>query len=76
MKETIMTTERFQVPEVSCQHCVNAITKEVSALDGVQRVQVNLDDKTVVVEHGEQVGTDQIVAAINEAGYDEVTQLN
>ena len=71
-----MTTERFQVPEVSCQHCVNAITKEVSALAGVQRVQVNLDDKTVVVEHGEQVATDQIMAAINEAGYDEVTQLN
>jgi copper chaperone len=76
MKEMTMTTERFQVPEVSCQHCVNAITKEVSALAGVQRVQVNLDDKTVVVEHGEQVATDQIVAAINEAGYDEVTQLN
>jgi copper ion binding protein len=71
-----MTTERFQVPEVSCQHCVNAITKEVSALPGVQRVQVNLDDKTVSVEHSEQVGIDQIVAAINEAGYDEVTRLN
>ena len=71
-----MTTERFQVPGVSCQHCVNAITKEVSALPGVQRVQVALDDKTVTVEHGEQVGTDQIVAAINEAGYDEVARLN
>lgn len=71
-----MTTERFQVPEVSCQHCVHAITEEVSALAGVQRVQVNLDDKTVVVEHGEQVSIDQIVAAINEAGYDEVTPLN
>jgi copper chaperone len=71
-----MTTERFEVPEVSCQHCVNAITKEVSALPGVQRVQVNLDDKTVSVEHSEQVGIEQIVAAINEAGYDEVTRLN
>lgn len=71
-----MTTERFEVPEVSCQHCVNAITKEVSALPGVQRVHVNLDDKTVSVEHSEQVGIDQIVAAINEAGYDEVTRLN
>ena len=71
-----MTTERFQVPGVSCQHCVNAITKEVSALPGVQRVQVALDDRTVTVEHGEQVNTDQIVAAINEAGYDEVARLN
>ena len=70
-----MTTERFQVPGVSCQHCINAITQEVSALPGVQRVQVVLDDKTVTVEHAEQVNTNQIVAAINEAGYDEVTRL-
>jgi copper chaperone len=68
-------TERFQVPGVSCQHCVNAITKEVSALPSVQSVQVALDNKTVTVEHGEQVDTDQIVAAINEAGYDEVAPL-
>ena len=71
-----MTTERFQVPGVSCQHCVTAITKEVSALPGVQHVQVALDNKTVTVEHGEQINTDAIVAAINEAGYDEVTRLN
>ena len=71
-----MTTERFQVPGVSCQHCVNAITREVSALPGVQRVQVALDDKTVTVEHGDQVSTDAVIAAINEAGYDEVTRLN
>ena len=71
-----MTTERFQVPEVSCQHCINAITTEVSALPDVQHVRVALDDKTVTVEHGEQVSTDQIIAAINEAGYDDVTRLN
>ena len=70
-----MTTERFQVPEVSCQHCINAITKEVTAIPGVQQVQVALDSKTVTVEHGAQVSTDQIVAAINEAGYDEVVPL-
>ena len=70
-----MTTEQFQVPGVSCQHCVNAITKEVSAIPGVQQVQVALDSKTVTVEHGEQVSTAAIVAAINEAGYDEVAQL-
>lgn len=71
-----MTTEQFRVPEISCQHCVNAITKEVSTLAGVQRVQVNLDTKTVTVEHEPQVTTEQIVAAINEAGYDEVARLN
>ncbi len=71
-----MTTERFQVPDVSCQHCVNAITKEVSAIPGVQQVQVALDSKTVTVEHSEQVSTDAIIAAIVEAGYDEVAPLS
>ncbi|HWQ12120.1 MAG TPA: heavy-metal-associated domain-containing protein [Roseiflexaceae bacterium] len=71
-----MTTEQFRVPDISCQHCVNAITKEVSALSGVQRVQVNLSDKTVTVEHAPQVTEAQIIAAINEAGYDQVQRLN
>ena len=50
-----MITERFQVPGVSCQHCVNAITSEVTAIPGVQQVQVALDSKTVTVAHAEQV---------------------
>ena len=71
-----MTTEQFQVPGISCQHCVNAITREVAAVPGVARVQVALESKTVTVEHAEQVPTAAIVAAINEAGYDEVARLN
>ncbi|MFO7170150.1 MAG: heavy-metal-associated domain-containing protein [Chloroflexota bacterium] len=70
-----MTIDRFIVPGVSCQHCVSAVTREVSALGGVKRVQVSLEDKTVTVEHGEEVSVDAIVAAINEAGYDEVQRL-
>lgn len=70
-----MTTERFQVPEISCQHCVNAITKEVSAVPGVQKVQVALDSKIVTVEHADDVPTAVLVAAINEAGYEEVAQV-
>lgn len=71
-----MAIEQFRVPDVSCQHCVNAITKEVSALAGVQRVEVSINDKTVLVDHTDQVSTDAIVAAINEAGYEVAEQLN
>ncbi len=71
-----MTTAQFNVPGVSCQHCVASVKKEVSALSGVKNVNVDLDTKTVTVEHAEQVTPAAIVAAINEAGYDEVTRLN
>jgi copper ion binding protein len=70
-----MTTSQYRVPEISCQHCVSAITREVSALPGVQNVEVSLDSKQVTVGHSADVTTGQIVAAINEAGYDEVEQL-
>jgi len=70
-----MTTEQFRVPEMSCQHCVNAITKEVTALAGVQKVEITLNDKLVTVEHGPQIDTSAIVAAINEAGYEDVARV-
>ena len=70
-----MTTE-YQVPQMSCQHCVNAITEEVSQVDGVQKVTIDLGSKRVRVDAGTQVPTERIVAAINEAGYDDVTVLN
>lgn len=66
----------FTVPDISCQHCVNAITKEVSGLPGVQNVQVDLGSKRVSVEADDRMPTEVIVHAINEAGYDDVTALS
>lgn len=61
------TSQIFSVPDISCEHCVNAITAEVSILPGVESVDVALDAKTVSVAGGE---TAAIVAAIDEAGFD------
>jgi copper chaperone len=70
-----MQTEQFVVPAVSCQHCVRAVTSEVSKLAGVSDVKVNLDTKVVTVEHGDTVAPEAIIAAIKEAGYDEVAPV-
>jgi copper chaperone len=67
-----MTIE-LKVPEMSCQHCVNAITNEVSHVPGVQRVAIDLGTKRVSVEADERVTTEAVVSAINEAGYDDVS---
>ena len=68
--------KEFTVSEVSCGHCVNAITREVSGLKGVNKVDVDLGTKLVRVETDGQVSTEAIVGAINEAGYDEVSLLH
>jgi copper ion binding protein len=73
--EVMMAVEQFRVPEVSCEHCVSAITREVGALKGVQLVRVNLNDKSVRVEHDGTVGISTLVEAIKEAGYEDVAVL-
>jgi copper chaperone len=67
-----MTIELI-VPEMSCQHCVSAITGEVSQLQGVRNVAIDLGTKHVRVDADEQVTTQAVVEAVNEAGYDDVT---
>lgn len=66
-----MLTEVFRVPDVSCEHCRHAITRSVSRLEGVRRVDVDLDGKTVAVLYDSgRTDRQAIRAAIEEAGYD------
>jgi copper chaperone len=59
----------YSVPGVSCEHCRNAITREVGAVPGVESVRVDLERKVVTVVG--EAGIDAAVrAAIDEAGYD------
>ena len=69
-----MTIELI-VPEMSCQHCVNSVTGEVSQVEGVRNVAIDLGTKHVRVDADETVTAEAVVAAVNEAGYEEVTVL-
>lgn len=61
-----MTTV-YTVNGMTCQHCVNAVTAEVSAVPGVEAVEVDLAAKTVSVTGGDDAA---VRAAIDEAGYE------
>lgn len=65
-----MTEQTYRVPDVSCQHCVKAITEEVGSIPGVARVNVDLGAKLVTVEHDGSVSDAQLRAGIEEAGYE------
>jgi len=58
----------YSVPDVSCGHCVDAITREVQQIPGVVTVAVDLTTKTVTVR-GEAIDDAAVRAAIDEAGY-------
>jgi len=64
-----MSTITYNVPDVSCDHCRAAITREVATIAGVDSVEVDLAAKTVVVS-GEPLDAAAIAAAIDEAGFE------
>lgn len=64
------TTVTYGVAGMSCQHCVDSVTAEVSKLDGVQRVEVDLTGGTVAVTSGGALERDQVRDALDEAGFD------
>jgi copper ion binding protein len=66
---TSVGTETFRVEGMTCDHCRNAVTTEVSAVPGVQAVTVDIEAGTVTVSADQPVDQSDIAAAVEEAGY-------
>lgn len=65
------TTDTIHVPEVHCDHCVSSIEGALNPMAGVDRARVDLDRRTVTVSFDAATVTrDQLVAAIEEQGYE------
>jgi copper chaperone CopZ len=64
-----MDTNTYSVPGMHCDHCKAAVSRELEAVTGVERVEVDLETKLVTVR-GETLDDAALIAAIDEAGYD------
>jgi copper chaperone CopZ len=58
----------YLVSGMTCEHCVRSVREEVSALDGVDAVDVELASGRLSVT-GAAVSDDAVRAAVEEAGY-------
>jgi copper chaperone len=64
-----LPTTDYVVTGMTCGHCVNAVTEEVSALDGVDDVAVDLDSGRLTVTSRTEIPYATVAAAVDEAGY-------
>ena len=62
-------TLTYTVPAIHCEHCAMSITEEVSEVEGVEDVGVDLETKLVTVR-GSELDDAALRAAIVEAGYE------
>lgn len=65
MSETVT----YSVPGIHCGHCGMSIREEVSEVEGVEEVVVDVEGKVVTIR-GSELSDEKLRTAIQEAGYE------
>lgn len=60
----------FKVGGMMCDNCAKNVTNAISGVQGVSDVKVSLKDKNAVVTYDGKASDQQIMDAIEDAGYD------
>lgn len=69
-KEDTGMVKTLQVNGMSCQHCVAHVKNALTAVDGVQSAEVDLQKRTAVVTLTKDVPDGQLLDAVTQAGYE------
>jgi copper chaperone CopZ len=64
-----MSESTYTVTGLTCGHCVASVTEEISEIDGVTGVVVDLPTGAVTVTSDRPVDDADVRAAVEEAGY-------
>lgn len=64
-----MNREILTIPNMMCGHCEMRITKELSAMDGVDGVQADSGAKKLNVSFDQSLTVADITAALERIGY-------
>jgi len=62
-------TKSFQVPNITCHHCVMTIKRELGELSGVTSVSGDAETKTITVEWNAPATWDGIKSLLAEINY-------
>jgi copper chaperone len=68
-----VSTQTFSVAGMTCGHCVQAVTQEISSLPGVAEVRIDLvpgEVSAVAVDSAAPLDRAAVAAAVDEAGYE------
>jgi len=64
-----MNKVTYQIPGISCGHCVRTIEMELSEIEGVINVRADEESRTAVVEFQDPASEEQLIALLQEINY-------
>ncbi|WP_308286223.1 heavy-metal-associated domain-containing protein [Actinomycetospora soli] len=63
------STATYTVTGMTCEHCVLSVREELEEIAAVTAVDIDLDTGTVSLTASEPIASDEVRAAVEEAGY-------
>ena len=64
-----MESKIFSIPNISCGHCVMSIKRELSEIEGVSKVEGDIDTKKITVEWDAPATLERLKSTLNEINY-------
>ncbi len=71
-----METDNITIANLNCSGCINTITKKLTGIIGVEKVEVDLETNNVSVNHNGTVKRKQLTQMLLSIGYPEATEKN
>tara|TARA_B100000700_G_C14421307_1_gene568259 strand:+ start:142 stop:345 length:204 start_codon:yes stop_codon:yes gene_type:complete len=60
---------KFNVPEISCDHCKNTIEELLNSQENIDSAVVDVEKKEVFVSSSNQVSIDELKTLLDDHGY-------
>lgn len=68
-EEDIMNTKTIIVEGMQCNHCKMTVEKALEAIEGVEKVEVNLENKNVTIQSNKEIDNTKIREVIEKIGF-------
>ncbi len=64
-----MEKQTFSIPNISCGHCTMAIKNELGEIEGITKVEGDIEGKTITVEWEAPATYEKITETLKEINY-------
>jgi len=64
-----MESKTFSIPNISCNHCVMSIKRELGEIEGVSKVEGSADTKKITVEWDAPATLERLKSTLKEINY-------
>ena len=60
----------INIEGMQCNHCKMTVEKALNSIEGVTKVEVNLENKNAIIESEKEIDNNEIIKLIEEAGFE------